>query len=211
MFVKICGIKSFEELRTVEKYADATGVIVRTESKRRIGEDLAKEIIENSKIPVFLVSTLKNFEDWREVISYCKPEWIQIHAKVDKDLVEKIRSIFGVSIALVFEVPTISSNPFEDAEKIIKAARNFNADLTILDSGRGSGKLHDLRVSKLVAEEIDIVLAGGLNPENVAEVVKFVKPYGVDVSSGVEKEGKKDEDLVKLFLEKLGVKKSLFR
>lgn len=203
MFVKICGVKSFEELKIVEKYADATGVIVRTESKRRVDENFAREIIERSKIPVFLVSTLKSFEDWSEIIKFCKPEWIQIHTEVNSKLIEKLKSSFDVSVALALEVPTFCSNPFDEARKVLKSAKESKADIIILDSGKGSGRLHDLRISKIVAENIDIVLAGGLNPENVFEVVRFVRPFGVDVSSGVERDGKKDENLIKLFVEKI--------
>jgi phosphoribosylanthranilate isomerase len=61
--------------------------------------------------------------------------------------------------------------------------------------------MHDLRVSKIIAGNYDVILAGGLNAENVGEVVRYVKPAGVDVSSGVELNGRKDEKKIREFFE----------
>jgi len=76
-------------------------------------------------------------------------------------------------------------------------------DRILLDTGKGSGLTHDHRVSRIVARKFDVVIATGLNPENVCEVVNFVKPFGVDVSSGVERNGRKDEELVRKFVERV--------
>jgi len=203
MFIKICGIKSENELNIVEKYADATGVVVECESKRRISLDRARELIEISKIPVFVVSTLNRFEDWANVIERTNANFVQVHSDMSPKDVEKIKSEYGVFIMKAFKVPKVSSNPEKDAESLIGKIEEYEVDRILLDTGKGSGITHDYRVSRIVAERFDIVLAGGLNPDNVAEVVEFVKPFGVDVSSGVEKNGFKDPDLVKSFVEKV--------
>ena len=131
MFVKVCGIKSLEELRVVEKYVNATGVVVECES------------------------------------------------------------------------PRSSSNPELKAEKLVKKIREYRVDFILLDTGKGSGETHDHRISRIIARKFDVVLAGGLNPENVAGIVEFVKPFGVDVSSGVETGGRKDEKKIRDFIEVL--------
>ncbi|RLI84126.1 MAG: N-(5'-phosphoribosyl)anthranilate isomerase, partial [Archaeoglobales archaeon] len=80
-----------------------------------------------------------------------------------------------------------------------------NADYYLLDTGAGSGAIHDHRVSREVVKKLKaskVILAGGLNPDNVAEIAGYVKPFGVDVSSGVERNGKKDGKLVKTFVER---------
>ncbi|WP_457548573.1 phosphoribosylanthranilate isomerase [Archaeoglobus sp.] len=199
MFVKICGIKSLDELEIVEKYADATGVVVECESKRRIPLERAKEIIECANIPVFVVSTLTDLNAWVRVIEKTQAEFIQIHAEVSPDLVENVREL-NIKVMKAFRVPKQSENPERDAKSLIEKIELYDVDLILLDTGKGSGLTHDHRVSRIVAECYDIVLAGGLNPNNVAEIVEFVKPFGVDVSSGVEKNGRKDEKLVADFV-----------
>ncbi len=200
MFVKICGIRSMEELDFVERYADATGVVVECKSKRRIELEKAKEIIECSKIPVFVVSTLRSYEDWVRVIDKVNANYVQIHAEVNADLVEKIKDL-GVYVMKAFKVPKKSENPKNEAEVLIGKIKCFKVDKVLLDTGCGSGETHDLEVSKIISSKIPIILAGGLNPENVSKIVKEVRPEGVDVSSGVEKGNRKDEYLVKKFVE----------
>jgi len=75
----------------------------------------------------------------------------------------------------------------------------------LLDSAHGpyrggSGRTFDWEVARQVAEQIPIILAGGLAPENVAEAVRTVKPWAVDVSSGTERDGQKDDELVRAFI-----------
>ncbi len=203
MFVKVCGIRSVEDLRMVEKYADATGVVVECESKRRISLEKAREIVEQAEIPVFVVSTLDSFEDWARVIDAINATHVQIHSDVEPELVERVKSEFGVFVMKAFRVPRESENPEDDAGKLLGRIEQFEVDRVLLDTGKGSGLTHDHRVSRLVARKVDVVLAGGLNPDNVREVVEFVRPFGVDVSSGVERDGKKSEELVRLFVERL--------
>ena len=204
MFVKVCGIRDLNDLRTVERYADATGVVVECESKRRVSLDDAKVIVENARIPVFAVSTLSDFEKWSRVIEATNARFVQIHTDaINPGDVERIKSEFGVFIMKAFKVPRRSEDPAKDADSLIERIEMFEVDRILLDTGKGSGITHDHRVSRMVAEKLEIVLAGGLNPQNVAEVVEFVKPFGVDVSSGVEKNGRKDESLIREFVRKV--------
>ena len=205
MFIKICGIKTERELNIVEKYADATGVIVESESKRRISLDRAKELIEISSIPVFTVSTLEDFKSWSEVIEKTETEYIQIHSDMDVGTVERLKDEYSVFIMKVFKVPKRSTFPERDAEDLINKIAEYKdiVDRILLDTGKGCGVTHDHRVSRIVCRKFDVVLAGGLNPENVREIVDYVQPFGVDVSSGVEKEGEKSEDLIRSFVESL--------
>ncbi|MDK2790880.1 MAG: phosphoribosylanthranilate isomerase [Methanothermococcus sp.] len=209
MFIKICGIKSHDELKIVEKYADATGVIVESESKRTIDLDKAKELIETSKIPVFTVSTLSDFEGWANVIKETGTKYIQIHSNMKPTDVERIKDEYDVFIMKAFKVPKMSSAPEKDAEDLINEIEEYNdiVDRVLLDTGKGCGITHDHRISKMVCEKFNVVLAGGLNPENVMEITEYVQPFGVDVSSGVEKDNKKDEDLIKSFVKNLNINK----
>jgi|Deesub1362A_J573_1020465.scaffolds.fasta_scaffold00585_6 phosphoribosylanthranilate isomerase len=203
MFIKICGIRDVEELKFIEKYADATGVVVECESKRQISHDKAKKLIEAARIPVFMVSTLDRFEHWAELIMKTEANFLQIHTDLSPKDVERIKSEFDVHIMKTFKVPEVSMDLIRDAERLIEKIESYEIDSILLDTGSGSGITHDHRVSSIVAEEFDIILAGGLNPKNVVKAVKTVKPYGVDVSSGVEKNGRKDRGLVEKFVKVL--------
>ncbi|ASJ16282.1 N-(5'-phosphoribosyl)anthranilate isomerase [Thermococcus chitonophagus] len=200
MFVKICGIRSLDELRIVEKYADATGVVVNSLSKRRISINEARTIIQEAKIPVFLVSRMVGFSEWAVAIEKTNAEYIQVHSDTTPETVNRLKDEYGVFIMKAFKVPKKSKNPEEDAERLLEKIYQYEVDRILLDTGAGTGRMHDLRVSSIVAKKVPIIIAGGLRPENVEEVVRIVKPFGVDVSSGVERENGKDESLVREFV-----------
>ena len=204
MFIKICGIKSKEELKIVERYANATGVIVKSESKRQIPLEKAKELMEIANIPVYAVSTVNTYDEWKGIIEKTGAKYIQIHSKMDADEIVKLKNKYNINIIKAFKVPSLSSNPERDAENLINEIKKYTDVCNILlDTGKGCGITHDLRVSKIIAKNFNIILAGGLNPENVKEIVEYVQPYGVDLSSGVEKNNKKDELLIKSFVKNL--------
>ena len=199
-FVKICGVRTPDELRLVERYADATGVVVNSKSPRRLPLRTARELIGEAQIPVFLVSTMVSYSEWANAVEKTGAEYIQVHSNARPSTVEKLRDEYGLFVAKAFKVPRKSNDPEGDAEKLLREIELYEVDRVILDTGAGTGLTHDLRVTKIVAEEIPIVVAGGLNPENVGKVVRFVKPFGLDVSSGVERNGVKDETLIKAFV-----------
>ncbi|WP_461864119.1 phosphoribosylanthranilate isomerase [Thermococcus sp.] len=200
-FIKICGIRTTDELRLVERYADATGVVVNSKSPHRLPLRTAGELIKRSRIPVFLVSTMISFPEWANTIEKTGAEHIQIHTDVQPATVEKLKNEYGVFIAKAFKVPRKSNDPAADAEDLLRRIELYELDRIILDTGAGTGLTHDLRVTKLVAKEVPVIIAGGLNPNNVGKIVRFVRPWGVDVSSGVEREGVKDESLIRTFVE----------
>jgi len=202
MFVKICGIRDKSELGFVEGYADASGVVVRAESKRRISLEKAREIISVARIPIFAVSTESRYEGWMEIIEKTGTKHIQIHSDMNLKEYEKLRNDFDGIITKTFIITKRSYNPEEEAEKMLEEVSLYDADFFLFDTGKGSGRLHDLRVTKEICKKVDrAILAGGLNPVNVRGIIEFVKPFGVDVSSGVENNGRKDPSLIKDFIE----------
>ena len=90
-----------------------------------------------------------------------------------------------------------NSTVHNPSESDIIAARHCVADLILLDSGTGTGKVFDWSLAENLGR--DYILAGGLTPENVGEAVERLKPFAVDVSSGVETEGIKDFSKMKAF------------
>lgn len=186
----------------VERCADATGVVVRASSRRAVSPEVAKEIISEAKIPVFVVSTEKSLEGWMDIIGKTDAKHIQVHSDIEAEEFEKLRERFEGEIIKAFKVPQKCEVDAE-VEKMINIMSNYDSHYFLLDTGAGSGKLHDLRVSKEIVQKVDkkVVLAGGLNPVNVSEIAGYVKPFGVDVSTGVERKGCKDEQLIKEFTE----------
>ena len=200
MIVKICGIRSVEELDFVERYADLTGIVMDRQSRRFIDVDRAREIIEVSSIPVFVVVTSQSFDEAYRIASRLNADHMQIHS--ENFPVEDFMRLkdLGFRLAKAFRIPKTAENHMDEAGAVIEMIRLYSPDFSILDTGKGSGEVHDIRVSREVARKERIILAGGLNPENVRSIIEFVKPAGVDVSSGVERDGRKDEDLVKNFV-----------
>jgi len=201
LIVKICGIKSLEELDFVERYADFTGVVMDKNSKRYAGIERAREIIEVSSIPVFAVVTSTSFEDAYTTAELINAECIQIHS--ENFGTEDFLSLkeHGFFTAKAFRISKSSQSYTSESEIVLEKIRQYSPDFPILDTGKGSGEMHDLRVSREIAEREQIILAGGLSPDNVLSAIEFVKPAGVDVSSGVERDGRKDFHLVKKFSE----------
>ena len=200
MIVKICGIKRAEELEFVERYADFTGVVMDRQSKRFVDVERAREIVEVSSIPVFAVVTSMSFDEACRIADRLNAGHIQIHSEnfpVEDFL--RLKDL-DFTLAKAFRIPKKAENHLDEAKALIERIRAYNPDFCILDTGKGSGEVHDIRVSREVARKEGIILAGGLNPENVRSVIEFVKPAGVDVSSGVERNGRKNENLVKNFV-----------
>ncbi len=190
MLVKICGIRGLRELEIVEKYADFAGVVVRSVSRRAVDLETARQIIANAAIPVFIVSTSESLEEWEEIVSKTECDFVQVHGSLSVEDFEILRKeVFAMKAFIV-----------RNLEETLRSIENYRPDLILLDSGCGSGKTHDWSISRKIAERYAVMLAGGLNPENVGEAISYVRPAGVDVSSGVERNGFKDEKLISEFV-----------
>ncbi len=204
--VKICGITSIEALKLVcDIGADAVGFIVGVPSSpRNLSIDKAKQLFK--LVPIFVKSVLVVVpQRVSEVLRLCrilKPDIVQIHGEKLPDisaLKEKLPDI-----PLVRAVTVKSAAAFDIA---IKESKFFDA--VLLDSSSsgkfgGTGLTHDWSISKRIRKAIHpkpLILAGGLTPENVREAIQTVKPYAVDVSTGVEsKPGVKDPRKVAAFI-----------
>ena len=190
--VKICGITRKEDLdAAVEAGADAVGFVVGvTSSPRNLSLTEAARLIR--QVPPFVASVLvtvpRSIGDFA-VYEKLNPDIIQVHGE-DLDTAESVRLklpntqlIWAVNAQLVSHLDAVS-----------RATNLFDAIL--IDSfadGRygGTGVVHDWELSRRIKQAIQpkpLILAGGLNPENVAEAVCTVEPYAVDVSSGVEQQ-----------------------
>jgi phosphoribosylanthranilate isomerase len=196
--VKICGITRKEDLDAAAAAgADAVGFVVGVASSpRNISLTEAETLIR--QVPPFVKSVLVTVpESLTELAETCEalnPDAVQIHGENLQD----VGSVRG-KLPNMLTIGAVKANAAGAVEDAVKTAKVFDA--VILDSfvqGKhgGTGIIHDWKVSKRIKQVVypkPLILAGGLNPENVAEAVRTVEPYGVDVSSGVERQpGVKD-------------------
>ncbi len=190
--VKICGITNDADLQAaVAAGADAVGFLVgkSTVSKRKIPLSRARKLV--AKTPPFVtavaVCTPKDAKELVEVAQKTGAQCLQVHGKISGKELNAAKKETGAKI--------IRSIPVKDGFDSMAALKKAEkvADAIVLDSREpGSGKTHNWSESaKLVgATKLPVILAGGLNPSNVAVAAKKVKPFAVDASTGVEFEGK---------------------
>lgn len=203
--VKICGISSLRDLRVaVEAGADAVGFIVDIpQSPRNLPMEKAAELMKATPVFVDTVAVMvpRTLSHMEKLCKMLNPDVVQIHGpdRFRKQIRERLperRLICAVQA---------ESDFLTDA--VVEAARTFDAiliDSHVRGKFGGTGKTHDWELSRRVREAIHpepLILAGGLTPENVEEAIRVVKPYAVDVSSGVESQpNSKDRDKVLEFI-----------
>lgn len=196
--IKICGIKHLDDaLKAVECGADAIGLIFVEKSPRYVSLTEARVIAESMPPFVTVVGLFMNAraETVREALKVVPLNLLQFHGEESPEFCDQ------------FEVPYIKVLRMRDNANIVAFAQDYpNAAGILLDSyhkdaGGGTGQSFDW---DLIPDDVPLplILAGGLNPENVASAIEAVKPYAVDVSSGVEsepaiKDHKKIEQFIK--------------
>jgi phosphoribosylanthranilate isomerase len=203
--VKICGITRAEDLAVATSAgADAVGFVVGVPSSpRNIPVEKAEKLIE--RVPVFaqsvLVTVPTSVAELLKIHEKVSPDAVQIHG----DLLDA--SAFREKLPDTSLIVAVSANPIEALEVASKASKA--SDAILLDTfarGRygGTGIVNDWELSKRVRQAIHpkpLILAGGLDPDNVREAVRVVRPYAVDVSSGVElQSGIKDPSKIIAFI-----------
>jgi phosphoribosylanthranilate isomerase len=194
--IKICGITNLDDaLYAAERGADALGFNFYRKSPRFIEPEKAAEII--SQLPPFIqpvgVFVNEREEKIREVQGLTCIQTIQLHGDETPEFCEQ----FGSRVIKAFQI--------KDRESI-KHMAHYHVGAFLLDSYQnglrgGTGATFDWHLAVVAKTFGRVILAGGLTPENVAEAVKLVQPYGVDVAGGVEREkGIKDQAKLKTFI-----------
>jgi phosphoribosylanthranilate isomerase len=197
--VKVCGIMNEKDLGcAIAGGADAVGFIVEVEgSRHRISAEDAKELIR--LVPVFAKSVAviapKSPEEAVLLASRTGAELLQVHGTLEPMEIKELKR--RVDQKVIVAVP-----PGVEAHNVAGAA-----DAVLLDTFKdgklgGTGAVHDWSVSASLARDlrVPVILAGGLNPSNIKEAIRIVRPYAVDVSSGVETAGRKDQEKIESFI-----------
>ena len=186
--VKICGLSTVEAVEaTVLAGADYIGFVF-AESKRQVSleqaHELAKLVTGKTKIVGVFVSP--SLEDLEQAIGQVPLDMVQIHGTFDEALIPKI------------SVPVIRAIQLSDQEAKVTSP----ADFLLFDAPvAGSGRTFDWDLLKDQTIQQDFFIAGGLTVDNVRQARETFQPYAVDVSSGVEPDGRKDIEKIKAFIE----------
>lgn len=193
--VKICGLMEREHVKAaVDAGADAIGFVF-APSRRRVTINEAKELARLvpqgvMKVGVFVDASREEIErTFKEV----PLDIVQFHGNESQDFIEKVG------------LPSIKVLSVHSAEDVKRVA-HYQADYYLFDTPGtefkgGSGMTFDWELLKGSGISSDqVILAGGLNVENVEEALRRVEPYMVDVSSGVETMKRKDEKLIRAFV-----------
>ncbi|HHT7224918.1 TPA: phosphoribosylanthranilate isomerase [Bacillus cereus] len=196
MKVKICGITDVETAKSACEYgADALGFVF-AESKRKITPERAKEIIQELPANVLKIGVFVNesVEVIQKIADECGLTHVQLHGDEDNHRIRRLN------------IPSIKALGVT-SESDMKNAQTYEADYILFDSPRekfhgGNGKTFSWELLGHMPKELrkKTILAGGLNALNIEEAIRTVRPYMVDVSSGVEIEGKKDVEKIKQFI-----------
>jgi phosphoribosylanthranilate isomerase len=184
-FVKICGINSeAAAAAALEAGADALGFVF-AESPREVTPERARELAAGVPATVKRVAVLRHPPRalWRRVLDVFAPDWLQTDAE---DLVA-IRLGGGCVALPVYRDGRAPPSP--PARMLFEGAKS------------GSGRTADWEQARALASRTELILAGGLDAANVADAIRRVRPWGVDVSSGVEKRrGEKDPQMIHEFV-----------
>ncbi|HEU5201784.1 MAG TPA: phosphoribosylanthranilate isomerase [Nitrospira sp.] len=203
--VKICGITNAEDAAAaVAAGADALGFNFYRKSPRYIEPAIAKQIVASLPPFVMPVGVFVNEEltAVRSIMDACGLGMAQLHGDEPVTYCQELSR------------PVIKALRLRDRRSLLAVAefqgragvRGFIVDTFSETAYGGTGQLTDWALASEAAKTATILLAGGLNPTNVAEAIRAVRPYGVDVTSGVESvPGKKDHGKIRAFLDAVRV------
>lgn len=182
--IKLCGLTRPEDMAAANTLEpDFVGFVFAPKSRRYVTAEEAKSLRSQLSPAIRAVGVFVD-EAPERVAALLEAGIIdlaQLHGREDEGYVERLRALTSKPIIQAFQVKT---------PKDLERAENSSADCILLDSGAGTGSTFDWSLLKHLRRPY--LLAGGLGPDNVAQAIQVLHPWGVDVSSGIETGGVKD-------------------
>jgi phosphoribosylanthranilate isomerase len=193
VFVKICGITSEEDaLLAVAMGADAVGFVF-APSPRQIGAGLAGDIVKRLPTEILTVGVFRDEAPQRvvDIVNGAGLRAAQLHGHESAEQCRWIRE------RLPFVIQA-----FAAGDQAVRRAHDYGADAVLVDGpSPGSGQIFDWALAEDVPDGLRLILAGGLSAENVGDAISRIRPWGVDVASGVEQApGRKDPRKLRAFV-----------
>jgi phosphoribosylanthranilate isomerase len=217
--VKICGIQSVSMIESIAHLPmDYIGFVF-AKSRRQVSADQAADMIaslkEKSPAQPKTVGVFVNpeIEELEKLLQTAALDVIQLHGQETPEFCKQVKDRLGKKVFKVFSVPPDGSEGFEAGLTKQLGAYTSHVDAIMLDTfepmvGGGSGKTFPWDKIPFVqawakTHQVQLLIAGGLNPNNVERLINNYAPDGVDVSSGVETDGLKDPIKIKTFIERV--------
>jgi phosphoribosylanthranilate isomerase len=209
IWIKICGTTNLEDaMSAVEAGADALGFVFYKKSPRQIDPEATREIVRRLPSSIEKVGVFVNepVETILKTVAHAGLTSVQLHGVESHgpEIIRTLKGVRGLKIFLVLQANEISAFHAHEIDKTGISA-------IFIDSGTpqlpgGTGKTFDWPAAatsvEAIRKDMNVVVAGGLNPDNVTKAIRILKPWGVDVVSGVEaKPGKKNPEKVRAFIE----------
>lgn len=195
--VKICGLTCPKDIDAVNRFAPDYAGFVFAPSRRQVSPETARSLIRGLADGILPVGVFVNEAPQRVafIAAMCGLKVIQLHGDEDADVQEEVKRLTGREVWKAVRV---------QGEKSLLEVSRGKAHRYLLDAYHpeqrgGCGQTFDWSLLKEIPSE-KIILAGGLTTANIVQAMRTVKPYGVDVSSGVETDGRKDPEKIKEFI-----------
>jgi phosphoribosylanthranilate isomerase len=207
-WIKICGISDIESaIAASQAGIDYLGMVF-APSRRQISPEQAMKIVEavhqlDSHPQIVGVFVNKPVAEVNQIANYCKLDWVQLSGDESWEYCKKIE----IPIIKVFHIAPdarqaeISSDVWKGYSLIPPNQLICLLDSIVEGTYGGTGTSFNWQVAKEVSEKFSVMIAGGLTPDNVGQLIKLTNPWAVDVSSGVETNGKKDATKMKAFID----------
>ena len=204
--VKICGVTEvFYARAAIEAGADLIGVVF-APSPRQVTYDKAREIataVKEYNLPLVGIFVNMPAATVNSVASSCEVDWVQLSGDETWEYCQQIEKplIKAIHISPEWDEGELLAR-LEDGERQLDSKPPvYLLDTLVENKYGGTGQAFVWEIAKKAAAQYPIIVAGGLRPGNVGQVVASLRPWGVDVSSGVESGGVKDVDKIKAFIQ----------
>ena len=206
--VKICGLRTAEHINTAtEAGADMLGFIFHEPSHRFIEPQQVRSVLQASdsfmqppagqrKPDLVGVFVNKEADYINDVVEQVGLQYVQLHGTETPEFCQQIKR------PVIKALPVRSKADLEQIKSYQSVVWRLLLDTPTPDWG-GSGETHDWELARLASRTHRILLAGGLTVENVAAAIRQVRPWGVDVSSGVETDRQKDSEKIRAFIKQI--------
>jgi len=207
--VKICGISETEQaLAAAEAGADYLGLVFAQSSRQISPQKAARIVFEVRKLarPPQIVGVFVHSpaNDVNFITEFCKLDMVQLSGDENWEYCLSIKKpiIKAINVFSSATAAQIVDEIKRGYSYLSKENLRFLLDSKVKGTYGGTGQAFDWKIAREVSLKYPVLVAGGLDPNNVGQMVREVKPWGVDVSSGVETGGKKDTEKIKLFVQR---------